>query len=559
MTMQYELLAHRIIERAAVQFPKKQIVTRVGDGVHRYTYADLFERVARLGNALRGLGVGPGDRVGTFGWNTYRHLEAYFAPPTIGAIVHTINIRLAPDDMAYIINHAGDRVLLIDPDLAPLIAAIADRLDSVRHFVILGDADAIDGIDGAPGDTLPGAVSYEALLASAAPEYRPAAVDEYATMGLCYTSATTGLPKGVAYSHRAVYLHSLTSATVDVLGMSERDRVMAIVPMFHANCWGLPYTSTLVGADQIFPGARPGPREICELIQSEKVTFSAGVPTIWIGVLDYLQRAGIEHNHDLSSLRQVISGGSALPLAVLQAYRDRLGVEMVHAYGMTEAAPLISVNRRRTWLDALTDAQRLDLCARQGVIAPGIEMRLVDETGADAAWDGQQRGELWFRGPWVAREYVNDARSAETFVDDWYHSGDIASVDPDGYIQIVDRVKDMVKSGGEWISSVDLESAIMAHPDVLEAAVIAVPHPQWQERPLACVVARADAAAPLTGAAVLDFIRPDFARWWLPDAVVFINEIPKTSVGKFDKKALRERFDAGIGSASDADGAAAGG
>ena len=556
MTMQYELLAHRIIERAAVQFPKKQIVTRVGEGVHRYTYADLFERVARLGNALRGLGVGPGDRVGTFGWNTYRHLEAYFAPPTIGAIVHTINIRLAPDDMAYIINHAGDRVLLIDPDLAPLIAAIADRLDSVRHFVILGDA---NDIDGAPGDTLPGAVSYEALLASAEPEYRPAAVDEYATMGLCYTSATTGLPKGVAYSHRAVYLHSLTSATVDVLGMSERDRVMAIVPMFHANCWGLPYTSTLVGADQIFPGARPGPQEICELIQSEKVTFSAGVPTIWIGVLDYLQRAGIEHNHDLSSLRQVISGGSALPLAVLQAYRDRLGVEMVHAYGMTEAAPLISVNRRRTWLDALTAEQRLDLCARQGVIAPGIEMRLVDETGADAAWDGQQRGELWFRGPWVAREYVNDARSAETFVDDWYHSGDIASVDPDGYIQIVDRVKDMVKSGGEWISSVDLESAIMAHPDVLEAAVIAVPHPQWQERPLACVVPRADAAAALTGDAVLDFIRPDFARWWLPDAVVFIDEIPKTSVGKFDKKALRERFDAGIGSGSDVDVAAAAG
>ena len=538
MTMQYELLAHRILERAAVQFPQKRIVTRVGDGLHRYTYADLFERTARLGNALRELGVGSGDRVGTFGWNTYRHLEAYFAPPTIGAIVHTINIRLAPDDMAYIINHAGDKVLLIDPDLAPLIAGIADRLESVQHFVILGDESDL------PADLLPGALAYETLLAAASPEYRPANItDEYATMGLCYTSATTGLPKGVAYSHRAVYLHSLTSATVDVLGMSERDRVMAIVPMFHANCWGLPYTATLVGADQIFPGARPGPAEICQLIESERVTFSAGVPTIWIGVLDYLQRSGVEY--DLSVLRQVISGGSALPLAVLQAYRDRLGVEMVHAYGMTEAAPLISVNRRRTWLDGLSDTQRLDLCAKQGVIAPGIEMRLVDDSGADAAWDGQQRGELWFRGPWVAREYVRDDRSAETFVDDWYRSGDIASVDPDGYIQIVDRVKDMVKSGGEWISSVDLESAIMAHPDVLEAAVIAVPHPQWQERPLACVVPRADAAAPLTGAAVLDFIRPDFARWWLPDEVVFIDEIPKTSVGKFDKKALRERFDAG--------------
>ena len=487
MTMHYELLAHRILERAAIQFPKKQIITRTGEGTHRYTYADMFERTARLGNALRELGIGASDRVGTFAWNTYRHLEAYFAPPTIGAVVHTINIRLAPDDMAYIINHAGDRALLIDPDLVPLIAAISHRLETVRHFVILGEpADVPEG--------LPGATSYETLLAAASPEYNPAVVDEYSTMGLCYTSATTGLPKGVAYSHRAVYLHSLTSATVDVLSLSERDRVMAIVPMFHANCWGLPYSSTLVGADQIFPGVRPGPQEICQLVESEGVTFSAGVPTIWIGVLDYLQRSGIEY--DMSSLRQIISGGSALPLSVLQAYRDRLGVEMVHAYGMTEAAPLISVNRRRSWLDAMSDSERLDLCALQGVIAPGIEMKLVDDDGEEAEWDGEQRGELWFRGPWVADAYVDDERSADTFVNGWYHSGDIASIDPNGYIQIVDRVKDMVKSGGEWISSVDLESAIMAHPDVLEAAVVAIPHPQWQERPLACVVPRAPTRTP---------------------------------------------------------------
>ena len=535
MTMHYELLAHRILERAAIQFPKKQIITRTGEGTHRYTYADMFERTARLGNALRELGIGAGDRVGTFAWNTYRHLEAYFAPPTIGAVVHTINIRLAPDDMAYIINHAGDRALLIDPDLVPLIAAISHRLETVRHFVILGaPADIPEG--------LPGAISYETLLAAASPEYNPAVVDEYSTMGLCYTSATTGLPKGVAYSHRAVYLHSLTSATVDVLSLSERDRVMAIVPMFHANCWGLPYSSTLVGADQIFPGVRPGPQEICQLVESEGVTFSAGVPTIWIGVLDYLQRSGIEY--DMSSLRQIISGGSALPLSVLQAYRDRLGVEMVHAYGMTEAAPLISVNRRRSWLDSMSDTERLDLCALQGVIAPGIEMKLVDDDGEEAEWDGEQRGELWFRGPWVADEYVDDERSADTFVNGWYHSGDIASIDPNGYIQIVDRVKDMVKSGGEWISSVDLESAIMAHPDVLEAAVVAIPHPQWQERPLACVVSRADPDTRLTRDAILDFIQPKFARWWLPDDVVFIDEIPKTSVGKFDKKILRQRFEA---------------
>ena len=537
MTMRYELLAHRILERAATQFPGKEIVTRVGEGVHRYTYADLLARAARLGNALRELGIGAGDRVGTFAWNTYRHLEAYFAPATIGAVTHTINIRLAPDTMAYIINHAGDKALLIDPDLAPLIAGIASRLTTVRHYIILGDE-----ADLPAGDGLPGAVAYETLLAAASPEYRPAEVDEYTPMGLCYTSATTGLPKGVAYSHRAIYLHSLTSATADMLALSERDRIMAIVPMFHVNSWGLPYSGALVGATQIFPGARPDPRVICELLAGEGVTVSAGVPTIWIGVLDYLERTGAEY--DFSALRQVISGGSALPLAVLQAYRERLGVEMTHAYGMTEAAPLISVNRRRSWLDALSEAERLELCASQGVIAPGVEMRVVDDAGAPVPWDGTQRGELHFRGPWVASEYADDERSEATFVDGWYHSGDIASVTPDGYIHIADRVSDMVKSGGEWISSVDLESAIMAHPDVLEAAVIAIPHPQWQERPLACVVPRSESEgdAPLTKAAVLDFIRPQFARWWLPDDVVFIAEIPKTTVGKFDKKALRERF-----------------
>ncbi len=534
MTMRYELLAHRILEGAAVRFPRKEIITRVGEGTHRYTYADLFTRTARLGNALRELGIGVGDRVGTFAWNNYRHLEAYFAPATIGAVTHTVNIRLAQDDMAYIINHAGDKALLIDPDLAPLIEGIADRLTNVQHFVILGDPDEVT-------TTLPGAVSYETLLAAASSEYQPQYVDEYSTMGLCYTSATTGLPKAVAYSHRAVYLHSMASAMTDMFDLSERDIVMAIVPMFHANCWGLPFVTTMTGASQVFPGARPDPRVICELIEQEGVTLSGGVPTIWIAVLDYLSRSGVEY--DLSSLSRLISGGSAVPLAVHQAYRDRLGVEIIHAYGMTEAAPLISVNRRRSWLDSLSEQEQLELCAKQGTVAPGIETRLVGENGEEIEWDGEQRGELLFRGPWIASEYVNDERSGETFVDGWYHSGDIASIDQDGYIQIADRTKDMVKSGGEWISSVDLESAIMAHPDVLEAAVIAVPHPQWQERPLACVVQRADPSGPLTKEIILEFIEPRFARWWLPDDVVFIDEIPKTSVGKFDKKVLRERFE----------------
>ena len=518
-------------------FPRKEIVTRVGENTHRYTYTDLFTRTARLGNALRELGVGKGDRVGTFAWNNYRHLEAYFAPPSIGAVVHTINIRLAADDMAYIINHAGDKVLLIDPDLAPLVEAIADRLTTVQHFVILGEPDEVT-------TTLRNAVSYETLLSAASPEYQPEYVDEYSMMGLCYTSATTGMPKGVGYSHRAVYLHSMAASMTDMFNLSERDRVMAVVPMFHANCWGLPHASAMTGATLVLPGVRPDPRVICEMIEGEGVTLSAGVPTIWIAVLDYLNRSGVEY--DLSTLSRLISGGSAVPLAIMETYRDRLGVEIIHAYGMTEAAPLISVNRRRSWLDSLSEREQLELCAKQGTVAPGIETKLVDENGTEVEWDGEQRGELWFRGPWIADEYIDDERSTETFVDGWYHSGDIASIDEDGYIQIADRVKDMVKSGGEWISSVDLESAIMAHPDVLEAAVIAVPHPQWQERPLACVVARAEASAPLTKDTVLDFIRPKFVGWWLPDDVVFIDEIPKTSVGKFDKKVLRERFESRV-------------
>jgi fatty-acyl-CoA synthase len=326
----------------------------------------------------------------------------------------------------------------------------------------------------------------------------------------------------------------------DTLAFSEQDVVMAIVPMFHANCWGIPYSCAMVGATQVLPGIRPDPRVICELIEQERVTFSAGVPTIWIGLLDYLERSG--ERYDFSSLRQIISGGSAVPASLIQAYRDKLGVNLVQAYGMTEATPLVAYNRRKSNLAHLSPEDKLKLAGMQGLLVPGLEMKLVDDKGAELAWDGQQRGELLFRGPWIASEYHNDPRTQDTFIDGWYHSGDIATVDQDGYIQIVDRVKDMVKSGGEWISSVDLETAIIAHPGVLEAAVIGIPHPAWQERPLACVVPKAEYRGSLDQAQILDFIRDKFARWWLPDHVVFLDDIPKTGVGKFDKKALRERF-----------------
>ena len=533
MTMHYPLLVSRILERARTVFPDKDIITRVDGGVHRYTYRELAERVARLSNALAGLGVGEGDRVGTFAWNTYRHLEAYFAAPAMGAVNHTINIRLSADDLVYIINHAGDKVLLIDPDLAPIIEGLASRLETVEHYVIMTD-------DPTFATTLPAAHSYEELLAQASEEWAPVELDEYAPAGLCYTSATTGRPKGVVYSHRSLYLHSMAECMADVMAFSEQDTTMAIVPMFHANCWGFPYSSAMVGANQVMPGARPDPQVICELIDRHRVTLTAGVPTIWVGLLDYLERS--DQSYDFSSLRAVFSGGSAIPVSVIRAYQEKLGVNLVHAYGMTEATPIVTLNRLKTGLQDRSDEEKFELAGSQGLLVAGLEMKLVDDAGQELPWDGEQRGELLFRGPWIAREYYNDPRSAETYIDGWYHSGDIASVDAEGYIQIGDRVKDMVKSGGEWISSVDLETAIIAHPEVLEAAVIAIPHPTWQERPLACVVAKEESRQSLDKARIMDFIRDKFARWWLPDDVVFIDEIPKTSVGKFDKKVLRERF-----------------
>ena len=523
----------QLLERANTFSSNKEIVTRIGEGSHRYTYADLMRRTSRLSNALAGLGVGNGDRVGTFAWNTYRHLEAYFAAPVMGAVLHTINIRLFTDDLIYIINHAGDKVILIDPDLVPILEPLVPQLESVEHYIIMTD-------DRNFTTTLPSAHNYEELLSGASDDYSPAKLDENSPAGLCYTSATTGRPKGVVYTHRAVVLHSMMEAQVDTMGFRKRDVVLPVVPMCHANCWGVPYTAALVGAAQVLSGIRPDPEVICRLIDSEKVTLGMGVPTIWIGVLDYLEHSG--KAYDFSSLREMVSGGSAVPISLIQAYKEKLGVNLVQAYGMTEATPLVSYNRITSRFDGFSEGEKLRVAGTQGPMVAGLEMRLVDDEGKDLPWDGEQRGELLFKGPWIADSYYNDPRSEETFIDGWYHSGDIASLDPNGYIQIGDRVKDMVKSGGEWISSVDLETAIIAHPGVLEAAVIAIPHERWVERPLACVVANAESQGKLQKDEVLDFIRDRFASWWLPDDVVFIDEIPKTSVGKMDKKVLRERY-----------------
>lgn len=530
MTMRHPLTLPTLLERARLYFPTREIVSRTGSGLFRYTYADYDRRVRRLASALKGLGVTRGTRVGTLAWNHHRHLEAYFAVPCMGAVLHTVNLRLPADHLAYVINHAGDNVLLVDPDLLPLVENVRDQLETVKHIIVLTDGDL-------PASGFPSVLGYEALLEAGDPDFRfPDDLDEWDEAGICYSSATTGLPKGVVYVHRAIYLHSLALCTADMAAVSERDTILPVVPMFHVNAWGLPFAATWMGARQVLPGVRPDPATICRLIESERVTLAAGVPTVWMGVLRELE----QQPHDFSSITRLVCGGSAPPRALIEAY-ERMGVPFMHAYGMTEAAPLTHCSRVRRVEDETVE-QRLSRLARQGVLAPGLEMRLVKEDGSEAAWDGREMGEVVLRGPWVTHEYYQDQRSQATFRDGWYYTGDVATADPEGYLQIVDRVKDLVKSGGEWISSVDLENAIMAHPKVAEAAVVACLHPKWSERPLACVVVKPEHRGTLDAQEIRSFLTGRFADWWLPDDVVFIDEVPKTGVGKFDKKVLRDRF-----------------
>lgn len=530
MTMRHNLTLQTMLERARRYFPHKEIVSRTGSTIFRYTYGDYYERTKKLAAALAGLGVQRGQRVGTLAWNHHRHLEAYFAIPCMGASLHTLNLRLPPEHLAHVINHAGDRVLLIDADLVPLVEAIQGDLETVDHFVIMSDGPL-------PQTRLAPVHSYEELLAEAPADFAfPTDIDEWEEAGMCFSSATTGMPKGVTYAHRAIYLHSMMVCMADTVAVSERDVVLPVVPMFHVNAWGLPFAALWMGAKQVLPGPRPDPHTLCQLMQDEKVTLAAGVPTVWMGVLQALE----QKRYDLSSITRVACGGSAAPRALIEAYEQKLGLPFLHAYGMTEAAPVTHVSRLKSDLEEAPAGERYAKKAKQGLLAPGLDMVVVREDGTEVAWDGREMGEVVLRGPWIASEYYHDERSRATFKGGWYHTGDVATVDKDGYLQIVDRVKDLVKSGGEWISSVDLENAIMAHPKVAEAAVVAVYHPKWQERPLACVVPKAGQV--ITTEEVRAFLKDRFADWWIPDDVVLINEVPKTSVGKFDKKVLRERY-----------------
>ncbi len=532
LMMDSPLTLTHLFERSRQLFGKKRLATRIpGASLFRYSYTELSERVARLAGALHTLGIHRGDRLGTFAWNSHRHLELYWAAPLLGAVLHTVNIRLSPADLTYIINHAGDAVLFVDASLWPVLEPIRKDLHTVRQLVLMPDTPDIP----APAHLL----EYERLVREASPPTAWPHLEENDAAGMCYTSGTTGHPKGVVYSHRALYLQCLAQCLSDNFGISEKDVILHVVPMFHANAWCVPYAGTMVGATQIFAGPNPQPRDILELIQGEKVTFVGGVPTIWIGVQALLE----QEPFDISSLRCIVVGGSAAPKSLLETYEKKYGIRMTHAWGMTEMSPLGTVSRLKSYMESGPDEQRFAVRAKQGYASVGVELRAVDDEGREVPWDGKTMGELQVRGPWVARAYYNNPEGASQFTaDGWFKTGDVVTIDPEGYIQIMDRTKDLIKSGGEWISSVDLENFLMAHPKVLEAAVIAVPHSRWQERPLACVVPKPEHRGSLTAEELRDFLRPRVAKWWLPDDLVFLEAIPKTTVGKFDKKRLREQF-----------------
>ncbi|EDL65570.1 long-chain fatty acid--CoA ligase [Bacillus sp. SG-1] len=530
--MNVPMTVSSLLERAEKFFPKKQVVSRTSSGIHRLTYKEIGERTRRLASVLEKLGVGKGERVGTFAWNHHRHLEAYFAAPGMGAVLHTINIRLSPEHITYIINHAEDKVLFVDEDLLPLIEKCKDTFETVEAYIIMSDKKEL------PETTLEPAYSYEQLLSEADPHFEFLKdIDENDPAGMCYTSATTGNPKGVVYSHRGIVLHSFAFGLADTAALSESDVVMPVVPMFHANAWGIPFAATWFGSTQVLPGPLFTPKLLAELIEQEKVTFTAGVPTIWLGLLNELETG----SYSTSSLRSIVCGGSAAPRGMIKTFESKYKIPFLHAYGMTETAPLAVVSRLKSYQTDLDEEEVLDIRSKQGLIVPGLDMKIVGADG-EVKWDGEEMGELLLRGPWIADEYYKDERSTDAFRDGWLYTGDVATIDEEGIIKLVDRTKDLIKSGGEWISSVDLENALMAHDAVFEASIVAVPHPQWQERPVACVVLKEQYKDKVGKQDLLDFMAPQFAKWWLPDDVVFMEEIPKTSVGKFLKRALREKL-----------------
>jgi fatty-acyl-CoA synthase len=527
------LTTNMIFRRGQQYYPDQQIATRRADGrVAHLSYAGFGAAARQMAGVLEGLELSaPDARIGTFGWNTAEHMVAYFAVPGTGRVVHTINIRLFPEQVIYSVDHAGDEAVLVDRSLLPLFAQYLPQLTTVRHVLVFDDGAPVE----LPDD--PRVRLYADAAAAAEPvDFADRDMEEDTAAAMCYTTGTTGKPKGVVYSHRSTFLHAYAGLTTACLGITSAETVLPVVPMFHANAWGLPYTAVLAGAKVVMPGPDLSPDGLLRLIQQERVTIASGVPTIWMGLLPKLG------DYDLSSLQKVMCGGSAVPRSLSEAWRAKLGMGITQGWGMTETSPVASLSVLRTELSDADEEARADIRAKAGIAIPGLEMRITDETGAPLPWDDVATGQVEVRGPWVAAAYYRNDEPDSQFTDDgWLRTGDVGAIDPLGYLRLVDRSKDLIKSGGEWISSVELENAIMAHPAVAEAAVIAVPHPKWMERPLACVVLKPDAtlskdelAAHLSDAGI--------ARFALPDDVVFLDEIPKTSVGKFSKRTLRDMF-----------------
>jgi fatty-acyl-CoA synthase len=530
LMMDYQLTLPVLMKRAETLHSQKQIITRLPDkSLHRYTYSDFATRTKKLSVALRNLGIREGDRVATLCWNHYQHLEIYFGIPSVGAVLHTLNLRLSPDDLEYIVNHAEDKAIIVDQVLLPLFDKFKNKIKA-KHVIVIPNA----------GQPVPeGTINYEELVAGGDEQkYIPFEGDENTAAAMCYTSGTTGKPKGVLYSHRSIVLHSMVCAYAEGMSIMESDVVLPVVPMFHVNAWGLPFTCTMLGCTIVFPGPYLDPTSLLELYENEKVTITAGVPTIWLGILNVLDAA--PGKYDLSSLRSMIVGGSAAPRSMIKSLQERHGLSILHAWGMTETSPLGSIGILTSEIQRENKEVQYDYRAKQGVPAAFVEIRGRSENGL-IPWDGATMGELEIRGPWVASSYYNTTEQVDKFTPDgWFRTGDIVTIDEKGYIEIKDRSKDVIKSGGEWISSVALEGALMGHPAVAEAAVFAIPDQKWAERPMACVVLKDGKTA--TRDELHKFLEPLFAKFWLPDAYEFVKEIPKTSVGKFKKSVLREQY-----------------
>jgi len=529
--MDQALLVSSILDFAARHYPATEIVSRRIEGdVHRYTYRDCEERARRMAHVLAGLGVSMGERVATLAWNGYRHLELYYAISGSGAVLHTINPRLHAEQIAYIANHADDQYLFFDSTFLAIVEAVAPHCPSIRGYVLMSDRAHM------PLETgIPHLLCYEDLLAASSPDYQWPLFDEQAAASLCYTSGTTGNPKGALYSHRSTVLHAYAAATPNALNVSCRDTVLPVVPMFHVNAWGLPYAVLLSGAKMVFPGAALDGKSLYELFEAEGVTLSAGVPTVWLGLVNYALQNGLR----FSTFRRTVIGGSACPPAMMDALIDQLHVEVVHAWGMTEMSPLGTAGYLQAQHRDLPKQAQRAILQKQGHAIFGVDMKIVDDTGNTLPWDGATYGHLLVKGPWIIRSYFRE-EGGDVLQDGWFPTGDVATIDADGFMQITDRSKDVIKSGGEWIGTIDLENIAMAHPAVLQAACIGVAHPKWDERPLLLVVKRP--GIEVSASDILGFFEGKVARFWLPDDVAFVEALPTGATGKIQKNKLREQF-----------------